>query len=199
VNASGEREPGGGPFHGEAIFIRKDDPQAEAKLRSFHEPMRVRIGDEAFDRLMRSMELMKHPRELTDAQRALLRDALAPVLRDLAAAGHSAPLIHEESRQDLGEDAICAWLEAPDGTGQGLQVWLNGSAAHQLYSLAEQLQEWMVDQRVTWPPCPVHLDAGHPLEADVRNEEAVWCCPRDGQPVAAIGSLPSRRDRRPPQ
>jgi len=91
-----------------------------------------------------------------------------------------------------------AWLEAPDGTGQGIRVWLNGNNGYQVYSLAEQLQEWMVDQGATWPPCPVHLDAGHRLETDIRDDVAVWWCPRSGQTVAAVGSLPSPRASRGP-
>jgi hypothetical protein len=188
----------GAPFHSEMIIIRKGDPEGEEKLRAFHERMRARIGDEAFARHMRTQDLMKHPRELTEVQKALLRDALAPVLRDLEVAGQVPPLIREESREDLGDDAICAWIEGPDRTGQGIRVWLNGSAGYQLYSLAEQVQEWTADQWATWPPCPVHLDADHRLEPDIRDDEAVWYCPNDGQTVAAVGSLPSRRGRRGP-
>lgn len=184
-------EPGdGGPIHSEMIVIRTGDPEGEAKLRGFHERMRARIGDEAFDRHMRTRELMKHPRKLTDAQKALLWEALAPVWRDLEVTGLAPPIVREESREDLGDDAICAWIEGPDGTGQGIRVWLNGSRGHQLYSLAEQLQDWTADQWATWPRCPVHLDADHRLEAGIRHDEAVWRCPRDVQTVAAVGSLP---------
>jgi hypothetical protein len=186
----------GGPFHSEMIIIRDGDPDGEEKLRAYHERMRARIGDEAFEHHMRTRELMKHPRELTAVQKAMLREAVAPLMRDLQAAGQAPPLICEESREDLGDDAICAWIEAPDGTGQGLRVWLNGSAGYQLYSLAEQVQEWTADQWATWPPCPVHLDSQHRLEPDIRDDEAVWCCPRDGQTMAAVGFLPARPGRR---
>jgi hypothetical protein len=181
----------GGPFHSEMIRIRKGDPAGEEKLRAFHERMRSRIGDEAFERHMRTQELMERPRELTDVQKALLRDALAPIVRDLEVTGQTLPFIREESREDLGDDAICAWIEGPDRTGQGIRVWLNGGADYQLYSLAEQVQEWTADQWETWPPCPVHLDADHRLEPDIRDDKAVWYCPRDGETVAAVGSLPS--------
>lgn len=77
----------GGPFHSEMIRIRKGDPAGEEKLRAFHERMRSRIGDEAFERHMRTQELMERPRELTDVQKALLRDALAPIVRDLEVTG----------------------------------------------------------------------------------------------------------------
>jgi|SRR5580693_4834150 hypothetical protein len=185
-----------GPYHSEMIMIRKGDPDGEEKLRAFHERMRARIGDEAFEQHMRTRELMKHPRELTHDQKTRLRDALAPVMRDLKVTGQAPPLIREESREDLGDDAICAWIEGPDGTGQGIRMWLNGSAGYQLYSLAEQLQEWTADQWTTWPPCPIHPGAGHRLEPEIRDDEAVWLCPRDGETVAAVGSLPSSRGRR---
>src|SRR5262249_39804323 len=110
----------GGPIHGEMIVIRNDDPDGEKKLRAFQERMRARIGDEAFDRHQRTRELMKLPRELTDEQKASLWHALAPVLRDPEVTGQAPPLIREESREDLGEDA---WTEGPDGTGQGIRVW----------------------------------------------------------------------------
>jgi hypothetical protein len=185
-----------GSYHTEMIIIRNNDPDGEEKLRAFHERMRARIGDEAFEQHMRTKELMKHPRELTHYQKTRLRDALAPVMRDLEVSGQAPPLIREESREDLDDDAICAWIEGPDGTGQGIRMWLNGSADYQLYSLAEQVQEWTADQGTTWPPCPIHPDAGHRLEPEIRDDEAVWLCPRDGETVAAVGSLPSRRRRR---
>src|SRR5262249_23740383 len=157
--------------------IRTGDPNGKEKLRAFHERMRTRIGDDAFERQMRTRELMEHPRELTDDQKTRLRDAIAPVIRDLEATGQTPPLIREESREDMGDDAIYAWIEGPEDTGQGIRMWLNGSAGYQLYSLAEQVQEWTADQWATWPPCPVHVDAGHRLEPDIRDDEAVWFCP----------------------
>jgi hypothetical protein len=153
-----------GSYHSEMIIIRNNDPDGEEKLRAFHERMRARIGDEAFEQHMRTKELMKHPRELTHYQKTRLRDALAPVMRDLEVSGQAPPLIREESREDLDDDAICAWIEGPDGTGQGIRMWLNGSAGS--------------------------------LEPEIRDDEAVWLCPRDGETVAAVGSLPSRRRRR---
>ena len=192
---SDEFHNGDGGFQSELIIVWKDDPGGEEKLGAFHERMRARIGPEAFDQHMRSRELMTHPRELTDGQKALLRDALAPIMRDLEAVGQAPPLIREEAREDLGDQALCAWIEGPDGTGQGLRIWLNGGPGYQLCSLAEQLQEWTTDQWATRPSCPVHLDSGHRLAADIRDDEAVWYCPREGQTVAAIGSLPTQRRR----
>lgn len=103
------------------IVVRTGDPEAETKLLAFQQRMRARIGDEAFERHQRSRELMRHPRELTDAQKTLLWQALAPVLRDFEATGQTPPLIREHSREDLGDDAICARIEGRGGTGQGIR------------------------------------------------------------------------------
>jgi hypothetical protein len=40
----------------------------------------------------------------------------------------------------------------------------------------------------TWPECPIHPDT-HPLTPLARDATAVWCCPRTGQVVSAIGAL----------
>jgi hypothetical protein len=85
--------------------------------------------------------------------------------------GETLPDIREESHHDSGEDAVCAWIQGPGQTGQGINVWLNGSAAFQLYSLAEQLQSWKVDQHGPgswWPRCPQHAGCG--LTADIDGE-----------------------------
>jgi len=172
------------------IRRRLRDPEATAAEPDMMADLRARIGDEAADQVQRSMVRHRQPRPLAGEQAAVLREAVAPVLRDLRATGETLPDIREESHHDRGEDAVCAWVQGPDGTGQGLDVWLNGSAAFQLYSLAEQLQSWKVDQLGPgswWPRCPQHADCG--LTADIDGELAVWVCPPSGQVIAPIGSL----------
>ncbi len=182
------------PDNGGGFFnVRRDDPDGPERLAQYHADLRARVGDEVFDRIQRSRALGDSPRPLTDAQKEVLRQAVAPVLRDLEATGQTLPDIREEVHEDCGEDAVCAWIHHPGG-GEGIRVWLNGSAAFQLYSLAEQLQSWKVDQLVDsgqgpwWPCCPQH-PAGCRLEPDIDDEAAVWRCSRSGQVVAAIGSL----------
>jgi len=186
-----DRNNGGG-----FINIRPEDPDAETALRNYMADLRPRIGDEAFDRMQRSRELTRHPRPLTRAQTEVLWQALAPVLRDLEATSQTLPDIREEAHEDPGQDAVCAWIQGPGGTGEGIRVWLNGSEAFQLYSLAEQLQSWKVDQLADsgqapiWPRCPAHPHADrHRLEPGIRDEVAVWRCPAGGQTIAAVGSL----------
>ncbi len=172
------------------VRLRLDDPEATAAVPDGMADLRARIGDEAVDQLQRSIVLSRQPRLLTGEQAAVLREAVAPVLRDLKATGETLPDIREESHHDRGEGAVCAWVQGPGWTGQGIDVWLNGSAAFQFYSLAEQLQSWKVDQLgpgYWWPRCPQHADCG--LTADIDGERAVWACPASGQVIAPIGSL----------
>jgi hypothetical protein len=169
---------------------RLDDHEATATAPDGMADLRARIGDKAVDQFQRSMVLHRQPRPLAGDQAAVLREAVAPVLRDLRATGETLPDIREESHHDRGQDAVCAWVQGPGQYGQGLDVWLNGSAAFQLYSLAEQLQSWKVDQLGPgswWPRCPQHVDCG--LTADIDGELPVWVCPPSGQIIAAIGSL----------
>jgi hypothetical protein len=166
-------------------FFRRDDPEAMALLRQ-------RLGDEGFERWQRDLELSEHPRPLTDVERAVLREAVAPVLRDLAATSTSTPVIREEAHEE-GDEMVCAWLEGADGTGQGIRVALSCSPVEQLADLADQVQEWVIEElhaageSAVWPPCPRHPN--HPLQPEVRDEMAVWICPRTSQAIGAIGTL----------
>jgi hypothetical protein len=66
-------------------------------------------------------------------------------------------------------------------------LWDHGDAETALVDLADQLQEFCLDEEIWggWPLCPVH---GTHLYAAVRDGTAVWACPR-GETVAAIGEL----------
>jgi len=176
--------------------VRDDDPDTTAVFPDqIAAQMRARVGDEAFGRIQRQVRntrvLMRHPRPLTDEQAAVFREAVAPLLRDLRATGETLPDIREESRHDRGEDAICAWIQGPGQAGQGIDVWLTGTAAFQLYSLAEQFQSWKVDQLgpgSCWPRCREHAPDGG-LMPDIDGAVAVWICPVSGQIIAPIGAL----------
>lgn len=54
--------------------------------------------------------------------------------------------------------------------------------------IADVLQDDILDSSrgLVWPACPEHP---HPAEASLVNGRASWVCPRDGHPVATIGSL----------
>lgn len=159
--------------------------------------LRRRLGDETVGRLPRSREVARRPRPLTDGERSVLDAALAPVLRDLRAAGAIVPEVRHEALEDRGPHYVCAII-GPAGQSLGSQgVWVavGSPAAERVAWLAEQVQEWEVEalaaagRPATWPECPEHPDS-HPLEPVVSADgRASWRCPRSGVTVGAIGEL----------
>lgn len=197
------RQPGLGDNGGGFFRVRADDPAALAAAREeLQAPLRAMVGEEEFGRIQRSRELREHPRLLTDQERSVLREAAAPLLRDLAATGMSLPDIRDEAHEDGGAGAVCAWIQGPGPTGEGLRIWLDSSPARQVEQLAGQFQSWAADQLHDagrppgWPGCPDHE---HPdpyrLEPDVRDAAAVWVCLGSGQVIAEIGALRRPGDR----
>ncbi|GHC64839.1 hypothetical protein GCM10010349_36240 [Streptomyces flavofungini] len=116
--------------------------------------------------------------------------ALAVVERDLRATCAVRPIVREEL--DFDDEPLVVLYEA-DGSGVGVAV-PEGSAAEQVASLAEQVQDWAVEALAaqllpaTWPECPDH-PASHPLAASVTEGVAVWSCPRSRRVVAPVGAL----------
>src|SRR5262249_15171383 len=106
--------PRGAQSDNGGFFYRRDDPAAIARLREV-------MGEEALARWQRSIELSSHPRPLTDPERAVLRQAVAPLLADLPASSMSLPDIREEAHEDR-EAAVCGWIQRPGGTGEGIWV-----------------------------------------------------------------------------
>jgi len=188
-SSSDQLFPGGGVAGGGdgGGFFRGDDRDALAAIRGL-------MGDESFARMRRSEELSRRPRPLTDAERGTLREAVAPLLRDLAASGMPLPDIREEAHEYRGDEAVCAWIGGPGSTGEGIWVWLDSSPAEQVAGLAEQLQNWAADllhdagRSPGWPVCPGH-PAAHGLSPEVREGAAVWACPHNGQLIWPIGAL----------
>lgn len=95
---------------------------------------------------------------------------------------------------------MSAWVASDDGGGMGVRVSLAGSPAERVAQLAEQVQEWEVEQlcwagrSATWPECSEH-PGSHPLEPTVAGGVAVWRCPgRSGwpEPSAAWSKRPPR-------
>jgi hypothetical protein len=153
------------------------------------------IGAEAAEAARRSWRLSRNPRPLTDAERAELRATLEPVLRDLQSSGAIVPDIREEAHDDLGPDCVCAWIQTLGGAGSmGIRVQVSLPAAERLADLADQIQEWEVEELAaagrpaTWPECPLHPDT-HPLAPQARGDRAVWSCPASGQVIGIIGAL----------
>jgi hypothetical protein len=96
----------------------------------------------------------------------------------------------------------------PDNSGSGIYIDISEPLAQQIASLADQLQEPVVEYNpgvglpAVWPSCPEHPNT-HALEATVIDDRAWWKCPRTGTPVAEIGDLVSdkstKHGRRPPK
>jgi hypothetical protein len=155
------------------------------------------FGDEVVEAMQRDMALSEHPRPLTDQEREVVREAAAPVLRDIAASGAIGLGLREEARADRGDEIVCAWMSSVDGiTGVDISVSLADSVAERVSGLAEQLQEWEVEElaaagrSASWPECPEHPNS-HPLEPEA-DDSAVWRCPRSGDVICAIGALGGR-------
>ena len=93
------------------------------------------------------------------------------------------------------------WIEFPEMTsamlpGTGIRVQLDVPEFEQVAELADQVQEWIIEELwgaapTNWPPCPTHPTT-HPLVARAYAGVAVWCCPEDGEPAARIGQLARR-------
>jgi hypothetical protein len=121
-----------------------------------------------------------------------LESALVPVLRDLETSTDLGFVIAEDQWSDF-EGQETAVISGRHG-GQGIFVLAGERADAQVVALADQIQEWAVEQlwsegkRATWPECPSHPDS-HPLEPVVHDGSAVWRCPVSLAVVSVVGSL----------
>jgi hypothetical protein len=159
------------------------------------------IGPEAAEATRRSQQLARNPRPLTDAESVVLQATVEPILRDLRTSGAIVPDVVAEAHDDTGPDRVAAWILPPGSTdtrsvgSQGIYVQVNASPPERLADLADQIQEWEVEELsaagrpATWPDCPEHPNT-HPLTPKARGDQAAWCCPRTGQVIGTIGSLP---------
>lgn len=158
------------------------------------------IGPEAAEATRRSRQFERNPRTLTDAERAVLRATAEPILRDLRTSGAIVPDVVGEAHDDAGPERVAAWIQPP-GTGdsqavgsQGIYVQVDVSPPERLADLADQIQEWEVEELsaagrpATWPECPLHPNS-HPLAPQAQGNQAAWCCPASGQLIAVIGAL----------
>jgi len=144
--------------------------------------LRTKMGEDAFARWQRSMDLAQRPRLLTGMEQAVLRQAVAPLLADLAASGMSLPDIRGEAHEERRAASVCGWIHGPGRTGQGIWVLLDSRPAEQVVQLAGQIQRSAADQLAgagrspEWPACPGHSGSPHRLEPEVRDGVAVWAC-----------------------
>lgn len=178
----------GGAFHSH-LFVGQNDEEVV-------DQMRARLGDAAAEEYLRTQELRRNPRPLDEDQRAALDAVLAPILADLRAAGAIVPAVRYEAWEDRGPNYVSAFIGPPgESTGTGVWVDRSESAAAELARLADQVQEWEVEELAaqgrpaTWPQCPEHPNS-HPLEPVAgADDAAVWRCPRSQRVAGLIGQL----------
>ena len=126
------------------------------------------------------------------------RDAMAPLLRDLAVSGELAPELADRSWDD-DQDVVSGFIYQPGLGGRwGIRVQVTWPEADRVVNLADQVQEWAVEalwtaaRSATWPECPEHPNS-HPLTPAVDGAgAAVWRCPTSNRAVSAIGDLKRR-------
>ena len=123
----------------------------------------------------------------------VLVTAMAEVMRDLVDTSGLRPRVADHQWSDV-PGQLTATLYGLDGSGQGVYVLAGESLPVRIASLANQVQDWAVEELwregrpATWPECP-HHPGSHPLAAVVDGERAVWRCPKSGRVFAEIGSL----------
>ncbi|MGH3983798.1 MAG: hypothetical protein ACRDST_14225 [Pseudonocardiaceae bacterium] len=125
-----------------------------------------------------------------------LRQSLEPVLRDMGVSGIPVPVVSEDDWAGDPEIAS-AMLFSRDGSGVGVSVMASGAETDRVARVADQVQEWVIEQlwaqsSTNWPSCPSH-PGNHPLSASVIGRVAVWTCPSDGTVFCPVGALAVRK------
>jgi hypothetical protein len=124
----------------------------------------------------------------------LLIRSLAPVLQDVRRTNLDMTFELVEYEWDSPVSWIAtgmlrmAWSKGQNGTG--VQESEKDPHSVCVAHLADVLQDVVIEETlVPWPPCPWHLDGGHPLLAVSTGDVAMWTCPSDELAVAAVGQL----------
>ncbi|MDR6989607.1 hypothetical protein J2Y66_004124 [Paenarthrobacter nitroguajacolicus] len=119
-------------------------------------------------------------------------EIISHVLRDVSSSGLQHPRIDETDW--CGDPQVLSAMiySVRDSSGQGVSVRRDISQAAQLVSVADQVQEWVIEENSltnsNWPQCPWH-PSNHPLTARLVDNEGVWACPALSTPAAVIGEL----------
>ena len=125
-----------------------------------------------------------------------LSTALAAVLADVRSCGVPVPRVEDEPWGNTPGMAT-AMMHSSDGSATGVSVDADDSPAAQLARVADQVQDWVIEQLwssgpTNWPRCPLH-PSSHPMTAAVSDGAAVWTCPVTATVVCAVGSLDEAR------
>ena len=131
----------------------------------------------------------------------LLKLALVPVLSDIRSSGVPEPSVVDGDWSEDPMDAT-AFMNSADGSSIGLRVQVDGTPTEQIVAVADQVQEWVIEELWTvgatnWPQCPHHPES-HPLSAATRDGVGVWACPTDTTAISIIGGLAAPSADAPP-
>ncbi len=119
-------------------------------------------------------------------------EILGYVLRDVTSSGLETPRIEPVDWYNDPQVSSAMIYSVRDSTGRGVSVQNDLSLDRQLVAVADQIQEWVIEEVGTthsnWPQCPLHPN-NHPLAARIVDDRGVWACPASNTPVARIGEL----------
>lgn len=124
-----------------------------------------------------------------------LEIALAPVLADLSNVTSLTPEVRDSDWS--GMQGVATAMIYFGRSGAGISINRGADRIHQVVSLADQIQEcvvealWSAGRSPVWPECPHHPDS-HPALAVERDRAAIWVCPSSQVEICRIGSLPTR-------
>lgn len=121
-------------------------------------------------------------------------EVLDLILDDLAAGGVPLPRV-EPTTWQTWEPSESVMLFGADRGGTGVWLDLTLSDDQALAHLADQVQEWVVEELArigrptNWPICAAHPD-NHPRQAVIEHGRAVWACPvgADSSPIGELSS-----------
>jgi hypothetical protein len=128
------------------------------------------------------------------AMDAKLEAALAPVVTDLTSTTSLTPEFEDMDWPLNG--MVGTLLVLPNAGGAGISITRGAGRTDQVVSLADQVQEWVVEalwgsgRAPVWPERPEHPDS-HPLRPAARSGAAIWACPSSQDEIGPIGTLTS--------
>lgn len=119
---------------------------------------------------------------------------LDAVIRDVNSTGAPVPILTVGATCSIGESTGFVTLTSPDGTSHGFEDRVTDAVVDRVATVADQVQEWIIEELAAagrptnWPRCSLHPST-HPLVAAIRDDVAVWICPKIGVIVAEIGHV----------
>lgn len=123
---------------------------------------------------------------------AKIVEIIRHVLQDVRSSGLEEPRIEDLAWNDDPQALSAMIYSVRDSSGQGVSVRRDLPRAEQLVSVADQVQEWVIEENgptnSNWPQCPWHPN-NHPLAAQLVGDQGVWACPVLRTPAAIIGEL----------